>query len=185
MWPATHGHWIQLLMIMYTHVLNKIMCSNKNGTHLHHTKIQYFGISLPTLRRDQCWSEGFGLRKKIPTGLPAHSKTLREPQHTQGVYPRHPQTHKWKEFQNIDCWLGVWGLFQRYVGKILDSQSHFFLVQPSNFSEKVPRYRKCARDRCHLFIFGASFRGSSPAKWKCKILHKHMHLKNHIAFWLK
>ena len=46
---------------------------------------------------------------------------LRETQHTPGAYPRHPLSPpKWKEFRTINCWLGVWGMLQGSVGKVLD-----------------------------------------------------------------
>ncbi len=48
------------------------------------------------------------------------STNLREPQHTLGAYPRHPQTPKWKKFRTINCWLGVWGMLQGSVGKFLE-----------------------------------------------------------------
>ena len=42
---------------------------------------------------------------------------LREPQHTPRAYCMNPRTPKWKECTNINCWLGVWLMFQGYVGK--------------------------------------------------------------------
>ena len=36
------------------------------------------------------------------------------------AYPRHPQTPKWKEFRTINCWLGVWGMLQGFVGKFIE-----------------------------------------------------------------
>ena len=49
------------------------------------------------------------------------ANNLREPQHTPGAYPK-PQTPKWKEFRNINCWLGVWGMLQGSVGKFWSKQ---------------------------------------------------------------
>ncbi len=44
--------------------------------------------------------------------------SLRKTQHTPGAYPRHPQNER-NSF--IKCCLGVWGMFQGYVGKFLES----------------------------------------------------------------
>ncbi len=44
-----------------------------------------------------------------PEGWLLISLDPRKPQHTPGAYPRHPQRPKWKEFRNINRWLGVWG----------------------------------------------------------------------------
>ena len=46
-----------------------------------------------------------GLRSQVPDFY------LRRPQHSPGAYLRHPETPKWKEFRNINSWLGVWGMF--------------------------------------------------------------------------
>ncbi len=72
------------------------------------------------------------LQRKIiwtKTSIPAvHSPgclgsiNLREPQHTPGAYPMNPQTPKWKKFRTINYWLGVWGMFQGYVGKFLETK---------------------------------------------------------------
>ena len=54
---------------------------------------------------------------------------LREPQHTAGAYPRHPQNTKWKEFRNIK-WFRVWGMLQGYVGKFLETYQKKMWVTP-------------------------------------------------------
>ena len=47
------------------------------------------------------------------------------PGHTPGTaYTRLSQSPKWKEFRNINCWLGVWGMFQGYVWKFLEVDKH-------------------------------------------------------------
>ncbi len=50
-----------------------------------------------------------------------HSDVQREPQYTPVEHtPNIPNTTKWKEFRTINCWLGVWGMLQGFVGKFLE-----------------------------------------------------------------
>ena len=46
-------------------------------------------------------------------------QNLREPHHTPGAHPRHPRSPKWKELLH-KLLVGVWGMFQGYVGKFWD-----------------------------------------------------------------
>ena len=76
----------------------------------------------------KCWKQTtveskVFFKKQIPEFNSPKPETniLREPQHTPGAHPRHPQSLKWKEFRTINCWLGVWGMLQGYVGKFLET----------------------------------------------------------------
>ena len=66
-----------------------------------------------------------------------------------------PQSPKWKEFHIINCWLGVWGMFQGYVEKCLDSwncplnwwnilaEGSYTAQAPQTDLESYPSWRSC------------------------------------------
>ena len=61
-------------------------------------------------------------------------QNLRETQHTPGAYPRHPLSPPNERNSFINCWLGVWGMLQGSVGKVLDKKNALgFLFVPKNF----------------------------------------------------
>ena len=70
----------------------------------------------------------------------------REPQHTPvehtpGTSPN-PQI-KWKEFRNMNCWFWVWGMFQGYVGKVLE-----WLISVACYSSEIC----CPKQRSSQFM---------------------------------
>ena len=64
----------------------------------------------------------------VVAGFLNHQQYLREPQRSHGAYPRPPQPPKLKELRTINCWFWVWGMFQGYVGKFLDSRNLLFQI---------------------------------------------------------
>ena len=71
-------------------------------------------------------------------------QNLREPQHTPGAYPRHPQTPKWKEFLH-KLLVGGLGYAPGVCWKVLRQKLFFFFGQKKKHTELTvyKRLRNC------------------------------------------
>ena len=82
------------------------------------------------------WTQVTCKKKKLSNRLSLRELQHTPVSHTPGI-PFQPQMLQ--EFRNINCWLGVWGMFQGYVGKFLDYR--YPLSSPPRMVHQVGGWR--------------------------------------------